>query len=65
MSWVVKGYIAQRKSIDINWAKAVPSILKEKVCQVEMEKMKSSYSNFFLARRCFAKPKVILCARIP
>jgi hypothetical protein len=32
MSWVVKGYIAQCKSIDVNWEKAAASIAKEKVC---------------------------------
>jgi hypothetical protein len=30
MSWMVKGYIAQCKSIDINWVKAAPLIPKEK-----------------------------------
>ncbi len=42
MSWVVKGYIAQHKSIDVNWAKMATSTTKNKACQIVMEKMKSS-----------------------
>lgn len=32
MSWVVKGYIGQRKSIYVNWEKEATSTAKEKVC---------------------------------
>jgi hypothetical protein len=43
MLWVVKGYIAQHKSIDVDWEKVATSTTKKKACHVLMEKMKSSY----------------------
>jgi hypothetical protein len=32
MSWVVKGYITQRKSIDVNWEITAASTIKEMAC---------------------------------
>jgi hypothetical protein len=31
LAWIVHGFIAQGKGVDINWAKVVESITKEKV----------------------------------
>jgi hypothetical protein len=38
-------HVAQCKHFDINWAKVVASIVKEKAHRVAREKMKSSYSS--------------------
>ncbi len=45
MSWVMKGYIAQMKGFDVNWAKGVASTSKEKACRVVCEKVKSGRSS--------------------
>jgi hypothetical protein len=38
--WFVKGYIAQEKGIDINWAKVATSTAKEKLRKEEIVKWK-------------------------
>jgi hypothetical protein len=38
--WFVKGYIAQEKSININWANVVASIAREKLRREEIAKWK-------------------------
>ncbi len=45
MSWVMKGYIAQMKGFNVNWAKVVASTSKEKTCKVVHEKVKSGMSS--------------------
>ncbi len=45
MSWVMKGYIAQMKGFNVNWAKVATSISKEKACRVVYEKVKSGRSS--------------------
>jgi len=34
MSWIMKGYIAQMKGFNLNWAKVATSTSKEKACRV-------------------------------
>ncbi len=45
MSWVMKGYIAQMKDFNVNWAKVVASTSKEKACKFVYEKVKSGRSS--------------------
>jgi hypothetical protein len=33
LTWIVHGFIAQGKGVDINWAKATDSTTKEKACK--------------------------------
>ncbi len=39
MSWVVKGYIVEVKIFEINWAKVVACIVREKAHRETTEKM--------------------------
>jgi hypothetical protein len=41
MLWLVRGYIAQVKGIEINWAKIVPSIAKKKAQRKDVGKLKN------------------------
>jgi hypothetical protein len=45
MSWVVKGYIAQAKGYNVNWARAATLIAKEKARKLVAEKMKGMKSS--------------------
>ncbi len=45
MSWAMKGYIAQMKGCDVNWARIVTSIVKKKVCRLVVEKLKNGKSS--------------------
>ncbi len=39
MSWVVKGYVTEMKGFEINWAKVVSCIMREKTCRETTKKM--------------------------
>ncbi len=45
MSWAMKGYIAQMKGCDVNWAKVATSIMKKKMCRLVVDKLKSGKSS--------------------
>jgi hypothetical protein len=42
MSWVIKGYIIEARRWDVNWARVVMSITKEKTRRVQVEKIKNN-----------------------
>jgi hypothetical protein len=37
LAWIMCGFIAQSKGIDINWAKAIEPTTKEKACKDEVK----------------------------
>jgi len=41
MLWLVRGYIAQVKGVEINWAKVVASIAREKAQRKDVGKLKN------------------------
>jgi hypothetical protein len=45
MSWAMKGYIAQMKGCDVNWARAATLTAKEKACRLVVEKLRSGRSS--------------------